>query len=253
VSASAALQARTEKKRTKSSTSGASPTGSLTYYSNMEPPRTPREQSRLGVGSGSVSGASHRDATSPRPTDPLTAATHLCIPNAQKNKARSVRSTVSGRSRRSKWGDDDAEPLGDVKRREFNEFHANNGVRTVLGAVGDVKNGVFLGSGTTVPSAQYSADLSPHASQAGPQAHLHLADFRYAPWPHLTQGDIFCCSMLTCLQQTLGVGGYSGLQILGNVPITVGSRTGIHTVMLSEEPHFDVILGRAWIEKMNIK
>lgn len=23
--------------------------------------------------------------------------------------------------------------------------------------------------------------------------------------------------------------------------------------MLSEEPHFDVILGRAWIEKMNIK
>jgi uncharacterized membrane protein len=54
-------------------------------------------------------------------------------------------------------------------------------------------------------------------------------------------------------QAQVGVGGYSGLQILGNVPITVGSRTGIHTVMLSEEPHFDIILGRAWIEKMNIK
>lgn len=54
-------------------------------------------------------------------------------------------------------------------------------------------------------------------------------------------------------QTQIGVGGYSGLQILGNVPITVGSVTGIHTVMLSEEPHFDVILGRSWIEKMNIK
>lgn len=53
--------------------------------------------------------------------DPLTASTSLCIPNSQKSRARSVRSMRSTASRRSKWGDDDAEPLGDVKRRQFEE------------------------------------------------------------------------------------------------------------------------------------
>lgn len=55
-----------------------------------------------------------------------------------KSRARSVYSTVS---RKSKYGDPDAEPLGDVKRREWHEFHGNNGVRTVIGKVGDVPNG----------------------------------------------------------------------------------------------------------------
>jgi hypothetical protein len=49
------------------------------------------------------------------------------------------------------------------------------------------------------------------------------------------------------------MGGYTGLKILGNVPITVGSRTAVHNVMLSEEQHFDVVLGRQWVEKMVIK
>lgn len=73
--------------------------------------------------------------------DRLTASNTLCIPNASKNGGpRSVRSARSTYSRRSKWGDDDAEPLGDVKRREFEAFHANNGVRTVVGKVGNVQN-----------------------------------------------------------------------------------------------------------------
>lgn len=55
-----------------------------------------------------------------------------------KSRARSVYSTIS---RKSKYGDPDAEPLGDVKRREWHEFHGNNGVRTVIGKVGDVPNG----------------------------------------------------------------------------------------------------------------
>jgi hypothetical protein len=99
VSASAQLQARTEKRAPRGSTGTASVRG----YSVMEPPRTPSRMER------------------PPPQDPLSAATSLGIPNSEKIRARSVRSGRSTRSHRSKWGDDDAEPLGDVKRRQFDD------------------------------------------------------------------------------------------------------------------------------------
>jgi hypothetical protein len=51
----------------------------------------------------------------------------------------------------------------------------------------------------------------------------------------------------------MGSFGYTGLKTLGNVPITVGSRTGHHQALISEEQHFDVILGRQWLERMAVK
>jgi hypothetical protein len=50
-----------------------------------------------------------------------------------------------------------------------------------------------------------------------------------------------------------GYYGYTGLVNLGSWAIKVGSKTQSHTVMLSEEIHFDVILGRTWMEKMGVK
>lgn len=54
-------------------------------------------------------------------------------------------------------------------------------------------------------------------------------------------------------QSAMGTYGYAGLVSLGQLPITVGSKTASHKVMLSEESNFDVVLGRAWAEKMGIK
>ena len=51
----------------------------------------------------------------------------------------------------------------------------------------------------------------------------------------------------------MGAAGYTGLKALGNVPITVGSRTEYHPALINEEQHFDVVLGRTWLEKMNVK
>ena len=51
----------------------------------------------------------------------------------------------------------------------------------------------------------------------------------------------------------MGTYGYAGLVNLGQLPITVGSKTEKHTVMISEEANFDVVLGRSWMEKMGIK
>jgi len=51
-------------------------------------------------------------------------------------------SARSGRSRKSIHADHDAEPSGVAKlRRDFDRFHSENGVRTVLGSIGPVNNG----------------------------------------------------------------------------------------------------------------
>ena len=54
-------------------------------------------------------------------------------------------------------------------------------------------------------------------------------------------------------QYGMGSGGYTGLKVLGNISITVGSKTSTHLAMISEEEHFDVVLGRTWLEKTGIK
>lgn len=54
-------------------------------------------------------------------------------------------------------------------------------------------------------------------------------------------------------QSSMGTYGYAGLVNLGQIPITVGSKTASHPVMLSEETNFDCVLGRSWMEKMGIK
>lgn len=51
----------------------------------------------------------------------------------------------------------------------------------------------------------------------------------------------------------MGSSGYTGLKALGNVSITVGGKTALHPAMISEEHHFDVILGRQWLEKVGVK
>lgn len=43
------------------------------------------------------------------------------------------------------------------------------------------------------------------------------------------------------------------MKILGDVSITVGKKTASHKAFIAEEEHFDVVLGRSWMEKMHIK
>lgn len=47
---------------------------------------------------------------------------------------------------------------------------------------------------------------------------------------------------------------YAGiLPLPGPITLTIGSRTSAHMAYVTEENKFDVILGRAWIEKMSVK
>lgn len=44
-----------------------------------------------------------------------------------------------------------------------------------------------------------------------------------------------------------------GVSSIGQWPITVGKTKTIHSVFLSEESHFDCILGRSFMERRGIK
>jgi hypothetical protein len=52
---------------------------------------------------------------------------------------------------------------------------------------------------------------------------------------------------------TPGFYGYTGLISLGEWPITLGKTTTRHQVYLSEESHFDVVLGRSFMERRSVK
>ncbi|KAH0827622.1 hypothetical protein J3R83DRAFT_4364 [Lanmaoa asiatica] len=130
-------------------------------------------------------------------------------------------------------------------RKEFEKFHSENGVRTVMGTIGPVENvRMLLKSG---------------------YRHVYISR-KFA----LKHGFIPA-------DAAPGHYGYGGLVNLGKWPITLvpaatattslGSGAGVSTnwnsqpkpksvsipVYLSEEPHFDVVLGRSFFERRQIR
>ncbi|GHJ88974.1 hypothetical protein NliqN6_5376 [Naganishia liquefaciens] len=177
------------------------------------------------------------------PAAPTTAASqhqahashhHLNPRDFVARSARSIKSTISRRSVSKQsvhpgtgaivdvpQSMEGQESAGDKHKRLWKEFHAGNGVRTVVGKVGNVDNVRMLLK----------------------QGYRHV----YVSRPFALKHGL--------IPKTSGMGtyGYAGLVNLGSIPITVGSKTASHPVMLSEETNFDCVLGRSWMEKMGIK
>jgi len=114
-------------------------------------------------------------------------------------------------------------PLGSVPKhkKEFEDFHTSNGVRTITGSIGPVKNvRMLLKTG---------------------YRHVYISR-KFAMRHGFIPQDA-----------APGHYGYSGLVNTGKLPITVGKTKTTHAVYLSEESHFDVVLGRSFMEKRQIK
>ncbi|KAG8894575.1 hypothetical protein FRB99_001133 [Tulasnella sp. 403] len=129
----------------------------------------------------------------------------------------------SGRSGRSGKGNA-AEQIEDYKldyQTKFNKFHTENGVRTVTGKIGPVEGVRMLLR----------------------KGHRHVYLSRAFALQH---GFIPA-------DTAPGHYGYTGLVQIGKWPITLGRTTTVHDVYLSEEAHFDVILGRSFMERRGIK
>jgi len=106
-------------------------------------------------------------------------------------------------------------------KKEFEDFHTSNGVRTITGSIGPVKNVRMLlktGYRYVYMSRKFAMRHGFIPEDAAP-----------------------------------GHYGYSGLVNIGKLPITVGKTKTTHAVYLSEESHFDVVLGRSFMEKRQVK
>lgn len=121
-------------------------------------------------------------------------------------KAKSVRSQLSNSS----------DGLAQHKR-EFLNFHAENGVRTIHGKIGPVDN---------VRMLLKKGYRHVYVSRAFAKRHGFI--------PRDAMPGLY---------------GFNGLVHIGRWPITVGRTTTQHDVYLSEETHFDVVLGRAFTER----
>ncbi|QRV99892.1 hypothetical protein RhiJN_27911 [Ceratobasidium sp. AG-Ba] len=106
-------------------------------------------------------------------------------------------------------------------KRDFLSFHAENGVRTVHGKIGPVDNVRMLLK----------------------KGYRHVYVSRQFAKRH---GFIPRDAMP-------GLYGFNGLVHIGRWPITLGRTTTQHDVYLSEETHFDVVLGRAFMERRAIQ
>ncbi|KAG9316482.1 hypothetical protein JVU11DRAFT_2518 [Chiua virens] len=150
-------------------------------------------------------------------------------------------------------------------RKEFEKFHSENGVRTVLGTIGPVENGQSELFGT----GQFPGETDSRAVRMllkSGYRHVYMSR-KFA----LRHGFIPADAVP-------GLYGYGGLVNLGKWPVTLvptasSASHGLHASMstngksqpppkpksvsiavyLSEEPHFDVVLGRSFFERRQIR
>ncbi|KAH9930718.1 uncharacterized protein B0H18DRAFT_993209 [Fomitopsis serialis] len=101
------------------------------------------------------------------------------------------------------------------------QFHNENGVRTIVGGIGPAKTvRMLLKSG---------------------YRHVYISR-KFAIKHGFIPADA-----------APGHYGYGGLVNIGKWPVTVGRTKTTHSVYLSEESHFDVVLGRSFIELRQVK
>ncbi|CAL1705112.1 unnamed protein product [Somion occarium] len=165
------------------------------------------------------------------PEEPLPASTdyrnpsfHLFIsPPSSSSPSPRPHSRADGSSQHSKKTRKSKKPTDDIPafKKEFERYHNEHGVRTVMGSIGPVNNvRMLLKNG---------------------YRHVYISR-KFA----LKHGFI-------PLDASPGHYGYEGLVNIGNWPVTVGRTRTTHTVYLSEESHFDVVLGRSFWEKRQVK
>ncbi|KDQ60923.1 hypothetical protein JAAARDRAFT_55657 [Jaapia argillacea MUCL 33604] len=141
-------------------------------------------------------------------------------PSRPQSRISSVRSNTSRKAKTKGAGAAESDGIPQFKK-DFERFHSENGVRTILGTIGPVQNvRMLLKNG---------------------YRHVYISR-KFA----LKHGFI-------PRDAAPGYYGYGGLINIGKWPITVGRTKTSHAVYLSEESHFDVVLGRSFMETRQIK
>ncbi|KAH7888821.1 hypothetical protein F5I97DRAFT_1965655 [Phlebopus sp. FC_14] len=188
----------------------------------------------------------------PKPPAYRNTAFYLFEPSrAASPLAHSERSTKSHKGKNpkksGKGGDDD---LGVAKHRKaFEKFHSENGVRTVMGSIGPVQNVRMLlkkGYRHVYISRKFALKHGFIPADAAPGHYGYGGLVNLGKWPiTLTAAGSFPSSTPA---------GHAPLSHTSETrPRPSKSKTVSISVYLSEEPHFDVVLGRSFLERRQIR
>ncbi|KAL1743458.1 hypothetical protein HDZ31DRAFT_40888 [Schizophyllum fasciatum] len=205
----------------------------------------------------------------------------LAVPASVRSASRSPspRSTVSRRTRRSvaslgTMGTGDEEEDGVPKfKKEFDRFHNENGVRTVMGSIGPVRNvRMLLKSGYrhVYVSRIFAMQNGFIPKDAAPGQYGYSGLVNIGKWPvtlypskrgNASSGRVTsppsspassdvaqprAPAARTARRRAHEAQSTSQADPKGGTPVVV-------QVYLSEEPHFDVVLGRSFFEKRQIR
>ncbi|KIJ67705.1 hypothetical protein HYDPIDRAFT_173506 [Hydnomerulius pinastri MD-312] len=166
---------------------------------------------------------------------------------------RSERSAKSRKGKSSKHNavDMDGEVGVAKHRREFERFHSENGVRTVMGSIGPVENVRMLlknGYRHVYISRKFALKHGFIPADAAP------GHYGYGGFVNLGKWPITLTAAASFPQETASSAGQASPQNNGDARGGPRKSKSVSVpVYLSEEPHFDVVLGRSFFERRQIK
>ncbi|KAF7975819.1 hypothetical protein HWV62_8363 [Athelia sp. TMB] len=137
-------------------------------------------------------------------------------------------------------------PAGPKYKTDFEKFHSENGVRTVMGSIGPVHNVRMLlkaGYRHVYISRKFALKhgFIPHDAAPGNYGYSGLVNI--GTWP-VTLQPLGAAALGVVHDKHAHAQAQKGGPAAKATPVAV---------YLSEEPHFDVVLGRSFFEKRQIK
>ncbi|KAG6860577.1 hypothetical protein C0995_009626 [Termitomyces sp. Mi166 len=183
----------------------------------------------------------------PGPDDYHNTSYYLYRPNARRSSP--APSTHSKKSRRTKSSrrtsslngrhDEDGIPK---HKKDFEKFHSENGVRTVMGSIGPVQNVRMLlraGYRHVYISRKFAIKHGFIPKDAAPGHYGYGGLVNIGTWP-------------ITLKPSSSMSSHSDAPVQPHAAPPTPQPTLIG-VFLAEEPHFDVVLGRSFFEKRQIR
>ncbi|PFH54133.1 hypothetical protein AMATHDRAFT_135551 [Amanita thiersii Skay4041] len=178
-------------------------------------------------------------------------------PIRPKSFTKSKHSHGSGKSSKGSGRDPGSEASNDVPtfKREFEKFHGENGVRTVIGTIGPVKNvRMLLKSGYrhVYMSRKFALKHNFIPADAAPGYYGYGGLVNLGTWPITLTPSTSSAS--SSLSHSHPLSRPSSLRTSGSGQNgIVRSQPTMIQVYLSEEPHFDVVLGRSFFDRRQIR
>ncbi|KAK7467287.1 hypothetical protein VKT23_004344 [Stygiomarasmius scandens] len=161
----------------------------------------------------------------------------------------------SKKSKRSKLAGDGKD--GTLKhKKEFEKFHSENGVRTVMGSIGPVQNvRMLLKSGYrhVYISRKFALEHGFIPADAAPGHYGYGGLVNIGTWPITLTPSTSSADSERSVAPSESSNTNGSTKKSKRSKNAKGPKPTLMTVYLSEEPHFDVVLGRSFFEKRQIR